>query len=69
MAEIAARWRESGRRVPAAIAQVVDSHRAFVARLDNGGLDHPKTITHRLQTGELIAVWSDDRPPVVIGPE
>lgn len=69
VAEMAARWRESGRRVPAPIAQIVESHRAFVALLDDGGLEQPETITHHLKTGELIALWSQDRPAVVIGPE
>lgn len=67
--DLAERWRTSDKPVPAQIAGLVRTHQAFAAMVENGKVDPPDRVIHDLRTGELEAIWNDEKLLVIVEPD
>lgn len=67
VADIAERWRRSGRvRPPEPIVGVLDAHERLAEMLDTAGLDPPDAVIHDLGRSEVRAVWHEPKLVVVV---
>jgi hypothetical protein len=68
--ELAEQWRSQERPVPDALREMLDRHVAFVARIEKEGkLAPPQRVVHDFRTGELTAIWDEQKMVVVVEPD
>jgi hypothetical protein len=67
VAEMARRWRDSGRsEVPVRLRPFLETHRRLAALAGEAGLGPADVVIHRLGRAELRAEWGDERLVLVV---